>query len=137
MLKTGLEFAPGTIDASKRVIGRMFQPEDLLEAYRQARAKFNTGDIVLAASDQGPEITYMTRMGYTGHLRQVFGNRATAFNMWSHSAQSVVKMPPDSNAFWLVVDLQGADLPIMCVIFAMSYEVGDHVEAPSIDAGLH
>ena len=37
----------------------------------------------------------------------------------------------------VVIDLQGADLPIMCVIFAMSYEVGDHVEAPSIDAGLH
>lgn len=137
MLRTGLEFATGTTDASKRVIGRMFQPGDLLEAYRQARVKFNTGDIVLAASDQGPEIQYMTRIEYAKHLKQVFGPRASEFKMWAHSAQSVVSMPADSSAFWLVIDLQGADMPIMCVIFAVPFDVGDHVEAPSLDMGLH
>jgi hypothetical protein len=123
MLKTGLEFAPGTTDASKRVIGRMFQPGDLLEAYRQARAKFNTGDIVLAASDQGPGIQYMARMEYAKHLQKVFGKRASEFRMWSNSAQSVVNLPADSDAMWLVVELEGADLPIMCVIFAVPYQV--------------
>lgn len=133
MLKTGLEFAPGTTDASKRVIGRMFQPGDLFEAYRQAKDRFGTGDIVLAASDQGPEIQYMTRLEYGKHLKQIFGARASEFKMWSNSAQSVVKLPADSNAFWLIVDLHGADMPIMCVIFAVPFEVGDHVEAPSIN----
>ena len=134
MLRTGLEFAPGTTEASKKVIGWMFQPADLLEAYRQAKHKFGTSDIVLAASDQGPEIQYMTRLEYCKHLKQVFGARASEFKMWSSSAQSVVKLPAESSAFWLIVDLHGADLPIMCVIFAMSVDVGDHVEAPSIGA---
>jgi len=132
MLKTGLEFAPGTTDASKRVVLRMFQPANLLDAYREARSRFNTSDIVLAASDQGPEIYYYTRLAYAEHLQSVFGKRASEFKMWSHSAQSVVKMPAEANAMWLVVDLQGADMPIICVIFAVPYETGDHVEAPAI-----
>ena len=77
----------------------MFKPADLLEAYRTARAQFGNSDIVLAASDQGPEIQYMTRLGYTKHLKSVFGKRAVEFNMWSHSAQSVMKLPYESNAF--------------------------------------
>jgi len=132
MLKTGLEFAPGTTDDCKRVVGRMFKPADLLEAYRTARSRFNNGDIVLAASDQGPAIQYMTRLAYCAHLRQLFGGRASEFKMWRESAQSIMKLPLDSSAFWLVVDLQNADMPIMCVIFAVPYETGDHVEAPSI-----
>jgi hypothetical protein len=123
MRKTGLEFAPGTTDSSKRVVGRLFQPGDLLEAYRQARSRFGTGDIVLSASDQGPEIQYMSRMEYaTKHLRKVFGARASEFRMWSDSAQTVMKLPQDSEAFWLTIDLEGADVPVMCVIFAVPYQ---------------
>jgi len=123
MLKTGLEFAPGTTDDCKRLIGRMFKPVDLLEAYRTAREEFGNSDIVLAASDQVEGIQYTPRLTYVEMLRQRLGPRASEFKMWANSAQSVVRMPIDSNAFWLVIDLKGADFPIMCVIFAVSYTV--------------
>lgn len=121
-LKTGLEFAPGTTDDSKKIIARMAHPADLLGAYREAREKFNTGDIVLAMSDQGPEIQYCTRFEYTSkRLRELYGKRASEFKMWSHSAHSIMKLPRESEAMWLVVDIQRADFPIMCVIYAVPY----------------
>ena len=131
MLKTGLEFAPGTTDACKQVVGRMFKPADLLEAYRTARAKFGNGDIVLAASSEIEGIQYAPRFEYAKILRERLGPRATELNLWHVSAQSVMKLPPDSSAFWLIIDIPG-DMPIMCVIFAVPYETGAHVEAPVI-----
>jgi hypothetical protein len=113
----------------------MFKPADLLGAYREARSKLNTSDIVLAASDQVEGIQYMRRLEYAfRHLRRVFGPRASEFGLWHRSAQSVMKLPPESDAMWLIVELEGADTPIMCVIFAVPYETGDHVEAPTIGA---
>jgi hypothetical protein len=32
-------------------------------------------------------------------------------------------LPPDSEAMWLVVDVKGADLPIMCVIYVTPYAI--------------
>lgn len=131
MLKTGLEFAPGTTDACKRIVARMFKPADLLEAYREARSKFGP-DIVLAASDQFEGILYITRLEYGKHLQSLFGHRASEFKMWSSSAQSVMKLPLESSAFWLVIEMRGADMPIMCVIFAVPYKTDADAEAPAI-----
>ena len=58
---------------------------------------------------------------YCKHLQSVFGKRAAEFGMWARSAQSIVKMPADSSAFWLVIEI-GDDMPIMCVIFAVPYQ---------------
>jgi hypothetical protein len=123
-LKTGLEFMPGTTDDSKKVVLRMFRPGDLLNAYRTAKKAFNSGDVVLAASDQAPGIQYAKRIEYvTKHLRRIFGKRAAEFRMWADSAQSVMKLPAESEAFWLIVELQKLDMPIMCVIYAVPYQV--------------
>lgn len=122
MLKTGLEFAPGTTDDCKRQIGRMYKPEDILNAYRTARAACGTGDLVLVGSDQTPEIHGGSRMEYCAHLKQVFGARAPAFGMWKHSAASVMKLPVESDAMWFVLDIRNVDLPIMCVIYALPYK---------------
>jgi hypothetical protein len=35
MLQTGLEFAPGTTEDSKQLVGRLFQPTEILSAYRR------------------------------------------------------------------------------------------------------
>jgi hypothetical protein len=123
MLKTGLEFAPGTTEKSKKMVGQMFPAEALLSAYRTARGAANTSDIVLVTSDQSPDISGGTRMEYCRHLKKVFGTRASAFRMWSDSAHSVMKLPPDSEAMWLVVDVRGAPLPVMCVIYATPYKL--------------
>jgi len=123
MRKTGLEFAPGTTDDCKRLVGKMFKPDELFGAYRNARAEFGTTDIVLYTSDQDPAIHGGTRWQYAMHLKNVFKERASEFRLWKHSAQSVMLLPKESDAFWLVVDIRGADYPIMCVIYATPYEV--------------
>lgn len=122
--KVGLEFAPNTAEGCKKVVGRMFpRPADLLGAYRTAKDAFKTSDIVLAASDQGPGIQYMARTTYAKHLQTLFGKRASEFKMWSHSAQSVVKLPAESEAMWLVIELEGGDMPLMCVLFTIPYKI--------------
>jgi hypothetical protein len=123
MLKTGLEFAPGTSNDCKKLIGRLLTPENILSAYRTAREECGTSDIVLFLSDQDPTIHGGSRIAYCKHLQKVFGRAASGFRMWSHSAHGVMKLPNDSEATWLVVDVRGADLPVMCVIYAMPYEV--------------
>lgn len=122
MLKTGLEFAPGTTDDSKKLIGKLLTPQEIMNAYRNARAECGTGDIVLFLSDQDPTIHGGTRVEYCKHLQKVFGKAASGFRMWQHSAHAVMKLPSDSEAFWLVVDVRGMDVPTMCVLFAMPYE---------------
>lgn len=127
MHKTGFGFAQGTSEDSKKVVMRMFLPENLLGAYRAARSSFGTGDIVLAASDQGPEIEYATRAAYKNHLAQILGARAREFKMWHESAQQVALLPAESEAMWLVVQLQNTDVPIMCVLYAVPYEADSDV----------
>lgn len=123
MLKTGLEFEPGTTDDCKRLVGKMFPPTALLSAYRNARETFKTSDIVLVASDQSPDISGGTRMEYAKHLKQTFGARASAFKMWAKSAHSVMRLPSESEAMWLVLEVRGAALPVMCVIYTTPYEI--------------
>lgn len=120
--KTGLEFAPNTSEDCKKLVQRMHRPESILGAYRDAKAKFGTCDIVLAVSDQVGHIEYMTRRTYCEHLKRLFGDKAQGFKMWASSAQSLMQLPKDSDAMWFVVDIRGADLPSMCVIYAVPYE---------------
>lgn len=119
--KTELGFAPNTSEDCKKLVQRMHRPEAILEAYRRAKAQFGIADIVLAVSDQVGHIEYMTRQTYCAHLKQLFGDKAQAFKMWESSAQSLMKLPRDSDAMWFVVDIKGADLPSMCVIYAVPY----------------
>ena len=122
MLQVGLDFAPGTTDDCKRLVAKFFSdPKVLLGAYRNACAEFDTSDIVLLFSDQDPTIRGARRMEYCAHLKNVFGTRASGFKMWGTSAHSMMKLPQDSEAMWLVVDVRGMDLPIMCVIYAVPY----------------
>lgn len=122
-LRTGLEFAPNTTEDCKKLIGRLHTPASILGAYRAAREQFGTTDVVLAASDQVGHIEFMPRRTYCEHLKQLFGDKAQGFKMWSTSAQTIMKLPRDSEAMWFVVDVSGADLPIMCVIYATPYKV--------------
>lgn len=124
MIRTGLEFHPGTTDNEKRLIGRLYPPETILGSYRNAREISGTSDIVLYGSDQSPDILGGPRVAYARDvLAARFGKRASEFRMWAHSAHSVMKLPADSEAMWLVVEVNGLDLPIMCVIWAMPFKV--------------
>lgn len=122
MLKTGLTFAPGTTEDCKKLVSRLHTPVSLLGAYRQAREQSGSTDIVLAISDQVPHIEYATRLEYCKHLKQLFGEKASAFTLWHVSAQSYLKMPQEDEAMWVVVQISGVELPPICAIHAIPYE---------------
>ena len=122
MLKTGLTFAPGTTEDCKKLVGRLHTPVSLLGAYRRACEQFGSTDIVLAISDQVPHIEYATRFEYCKHLKRLFGDKASAFKMWHVSAQSILKLPKEGEAMWVVAQINGAEVPSMCVIHAIPYE---------------
>ena len=127
MLKVGLEFAPGTSDDCKRLVGSLFGPDELLGAYREARGTFSTGDIVLVTSEQDPSgFNAMTRIEYVKHVRAGLGATNAAkmlpvLTIANKSAHKVVRLPFDEEAFWLVINRRGA-VPVMAVLFTTPYE---------------
>jgi hypothetical protein len=123
MIKTGLDFAPGTSDECKKLIAKI-PPESLVKAYRNARRESGgSNDIVLVISDQSPDISGGTRAEYVSHLRRILGRRAAELKIYDHSAHEIMQMPRDSEAMWIVVDTRQSDWPIMCVVYALPYEV--------------
>ncbi len=133
MRRTGLDFAPGTTDASKKLIGGLFTPTELFSAYRAARKTFNTGDLVLNVSEQNPSgFQADTRAGYIKKAMRVLGAKPMPIFMRGlvrQSAQGVMSLPFESDAMWLIVVRGPQDVPVMCVLYATPYEVPDTVDA--------
>jgi hypothetical protein len=126
MLKTGLEFAPGTTDDCKRLVGRMFSPADILGAYRSARDQFQTGDIVLVASESDADgFDAMPRTEYVARLRRALGPKAAkmmpVLTIAHKTAHRIMNLPFESDALWLVI-VRGQQVPSMCVIYALAYK---------------
>lgn len=120
MNATQLFFAPGTTDQMKK-LAQNIPAYDLLKAYREARATFNTNDIVLIIADSDPE-------GFIAKPRSVYVNEA--FRKWTQhqraahplakeSAHSKVKLPSDMPAFWLVMEFHEKDAVACCAIGAV------------------
>lgn len=127
MLKTGLEFAPGTTDDCKRLVGRMFTPTDILGSYRQARAQFRHGDVVLVAAEwDGSGFQAMPRLEYVKQIRESLGANAAkmmpVLTIAHKSAHAVLMMPFETDAMWLVINRKGM-VPVMAVLYATPYEV--------------
>jgi hypothetical protein len=124
MLKTGLEFAPGTTDECKKLVTRLMQPEQILSAYRQARGQFSTGDLVLTISEQDPSgFEAESRIAYVKRAREM--NKRVPLLMHGLAAQSahkIAKLPPEAEALWLIIVRGPKAVPIMCVIFAVPYQ---------------
>ncbi len=106
MNKTELIFAQGTSDGMKK-IAQSIPPYDLLRAYREARATFNTPDIVLVVHQGNDE-------GFLASPRAAYIEKA--FVRWSEvqraahplardPAQKRLQMPSEALAFWLVVEM--------------------------------
>ena len=138
MLKTGLEFAPNTSEECQRLVTKLFEPRQLFEWYRAARRTFQTGDIVLVTSESDPSGTSAKpRMQYVKKTRENTGRNAPAvlglLTIAKKTAHSIVQLPFEADAFWLVIERQGAP-QVMAVLFAMPYETGDAVREPTIGA---
>jgi hypothetical protein len=126
MLQVSLEFAPGTTDDCKRLVEKLFQPGEILGAYRQARGLFKTSDLVLAVSEKDPSgFRVEPRMVYLETLRRALGLHApkmmNALVIAQRTAHAVVKLPFESEAMWLIVS-RGKELPVMCVIYSLAFE---------------
>lgn len=122
MIKTALEFAPGTTETNKKIILGMFQPGELLQKYRMARIEHGA-DVVLWTSTRDPSDFFAgTRQQYCEFLKRTYPKVAHAFGMWSKSAHTVMQLPKDSDAFWLVITIPGQEMPSMTVIYGVSYE---------------
>lgn len=123
MLKTGLEFAPGTSNDCKKLIQIAFSPSEIFTAYRAGRAKFRTGDLVLLTSEDEPnDFAVCTRSEYIQTIKQQFGRvPALAAVMADKSAHGMAQLPFESDALWLVV--ASRRMPVMCVIFSTPYQV--------------
>lgn len=125
MLKTGLEFAPGTTDECKRLIGGLFPPTDILSAYRTARSAFNTGDLVVSVSEHDPSgFEAEPRSAYVKRLRDTRGAVPLLMQgLAERSAHGIVQLPFEADAMWLIVVRGMQAVPVMCVIYATPYEV--------------
>lgn len=125
MLKTGLEFAPGTTDDCQALVGKLFTPTDILASYRAARAQFKTGDIVLVASENDPSgFSAKTRMTFVKEMRDGLDGKPMPFiarALAERTAHAIVKLPFTSEAMWLVIT-RHQGIPVMCVIYATPYE---------------
>lgn len=125
MIKTGLEFARGTTDDAKALIARLFTPEQILGAYREASVVFGIKDLVLSAAEGDPSgFDAAPRTAYAARLRRALGAQgaamASSITLLETSAQQVVQLPADSDAVWLVI-VRGQDLPCMIVIYVTPY----------------
>jgi hypothetical protein len=137
MLGTALEFAPGTTDDCKRLVARLFQdPGVVLGAYRMARQRFRTGDIVLVTAEADPSGFEATpRTHYVSRLRQGLGRGGAkmleVLGVAHQSAHKVASLPWESDAFWLIINRQDA-LPVMVVLFAAPYATDSDAREPLI-----
>ena len=134
MLGTALEFAPGTTDDCKKLVVRLFQPGELLGAYRAARARFQTGDLVLETAEYDPSGFKATpRMHYVETLRRDRNGAKMldALTIAHQSAHKVASLPWESDAFWLVVNLRDA-MPVTIVLFAAPYATDKDAREPLI-----
>jgi hypothetical protein len=133
-----LEFATKEMPQElQKGIMQVLPSKNLLVAYHTGRNTHRTNDIVLAVSAEDPElITPFPRFEY---LKLALKNDAARRMQIAHeSAYQVAKLPigSGSSAFWLAFEIKGYPAPIMCVLYEIFYEAGDHVEAPTL-GGLH
>jgi hypothetical protein len=132
MFRTGLDFAPGTTDACKKLVGSLFTPTELLSAYRAARQNFATGDLVLTVSEKDPSGFEATpRIAYVKTAKNLRGKKGLPMLMrgLEQSAHAIVSLPFESEAMWLIVNRGLQQVPVMCVLFATQFEVSEAATA--------
>ena len=114
MLANALEFGPNTAEAHKKLIYGIFDPRALLTAYRTARREYKTADLVLVT--RSDEIFAGPRVSMSAHLQTL------KFPAPLVSAHSKALLPQDHEAFWLIVPVDGCDIPAMVVMYVLQYE---------------
>ena len=136
MLGTLLDFAPGTTEDCQRLAFRLFQePRKVLKRYRTFRRQFGTSDLVLETEESDPSgFNGMTREYYVNSKLRSLGQggaKLAALLGIDQSAHQVVSLPPESDAFWLIINRRDA-LPVMIVLFAAPFATDADANEPTI-----
>ena len=132
MLRTGLEFATGTTDDCKRLVTKLFGPEEILGAYREGRRSFKTGDLVLVTQEENPSgFEVMPRVAYIARLREGAPKILPVLAIAHKSAHQIVSLPFEAEAIWLVI-LRRGQPSVDVVIFTTPYEVATENEELSV-----
>jgi len=94
---------------------------DLLKAYREGAAHFNTRDIVVVVNNKDQEGFIATpRSAYIEQaFRRFTPEQRKMHPLVNESAHTKMKMPNEAPAFWLVVELQDQGAAAFCAIGAV------------------
>lgn len=128
-MRIDLNFAPGTTEACQTLV-KQIPPDRLFDAYRQGRHSLRTSDIVVIVAPEDMEKTgvrCMPRAEYVSvALRQCSNEQRArltkggAFSGIANvTAHKVMKLPIESDVFWLVLEGSPLPMPPMCVIHAI------------------
>jgi hypothetical protein len=122
VIRTSLEFAPGTPPNVKALV-QSIPAYDLLVAYRKASYEFNTTDIVLIVAAHDEEVRDFQAMPRSAYVARAMNESARLLHpVARESAHQKMKMPPDSPAFWVVLELHNKGVVVPCAIGSYKYE---------------
>jgi len=128
-MRIDLHFASGTTEACQTLV-KQIPPDRLFDAYCQGRHELRTSDLVIAVAPEDMEkagIRYLPRAEYIRDaLRRCSDEqrarltRGGAFSGIANlTAHRVMKLPIESDVFWLVVEGGPLPMPVMCVVHAI------------------
>lgn len=119
-----LIIAQGTSEQMKKA-AQALPAYDLLKAYREARAAFNTNDIVLVVSEIQPDgFTAMPRASYIEQaFRRWSAEQRKIHPLTKESAHKKLKVPQDTPAWWLVFEAPDSGAVGFVAIGAFSHVV--------------
>lgn len=111
MNKTELIIDHGTSPKMKQ-IAESLPPYDLLKAYREARATFNTADVVLVVAPSS-DLEGFHAFPRGAYIEKAFvrwnGTQRAAHPLARDPAHKRLQMPAESMCFWLVVEMPDDD----------------------------
>jgi len=118
-----LFFAQGTDEKVKRA-AQNYPPYDLLKAYRDAQAAFNTNDIVLVVTDGQPEgLAAYPRSAYIAEAFRQWGPERLKIHPVSEPARKKLKVPQDLPAWWFAMQFPDSGAIVFCAIGAFSHVI--------------
>lgn len=124
-----LQFAHGApqpgspAEQVEKLVASLFpDPTDLLAAYQMGLHTYKTSDLVLVVAKEDAElISAWPRQKYIQSALRLCPPAALP-RLAHESAHRIAKLPVDSPAFWLVIEVRQAPAPIMTVLYTTHYQ---------------
>jgi|WetSurMetagenome_2_1015567.scaffolds.fasta_scaffold228057_2 hypothetical protein len=124
-----LQFAHGApqpgsaAEEVEKIVAALFPvPTDLLAAYQQGLHAHKTSDLVLVVAKEDAEI--ISAWPRREYIKSALHRcpKAALPRLAHESAHRIAKLPIDSPAFWLVIEVKQLPAPIMTVLYTTHYQ---------------